>query len=45
MDDRKWEELIKEADENGDGKLTYDEFKNAIKSFLDQIYDTNKMAK
>ena len=45
MDDEKWTQLIKEADENGDGKLTYDEFKTAVKSFLDDIYDSSKMAK
>jgi len=30
LDDKNWTELIKSADKNGDGKLTYTEFKDAI---------------
>jgi Ca2+-binding EF-hand superfamily protein len=37
-DDEKWKKIIKEVDTNGDGVIDFEEFCNAIDSFITKSY-------
>jgi Ca2+-binding EF-hand superfamily protein len=39
MDDEKWRDLLKEVDVNGDGKISFKEFSDAIESFITKSYN------
>ena len=37
-DNQKWEQIISDVDKNKDGKVSFQEFENALKEFIHQIY-------
>jgi hypothetical protein len=41
IDDKVWNDLIKEADENGDGEISYEEFKKMMTTLVNEELSKN----
>ena len=39
LDTEKWLKIIADVEHQEEGKITFEEFKNAIKSFINESYD------
>ena len=45
IDNERWTNILKEIDTNGDGIISYEEFKNGIHKFVDIHYDEHHKEK